>query len=360
MSVGEQGLYAGITSKGCRAPPTEAAIGKQLQAREPSGFDPRPDLARLSIPTLWLFGREDKTVYTPQSVEILQALPTPPTIKVFPRAGHFILDTPHGLHERDPEARTGSPRASSDDRRLAEVALESAGAPSGDPPAVRGRPRRFPRRDAREPGYPPALDPHAADACRLRGLPRARRAPHNAAFFLARRGEDGAIVGFLNISEIVRGPFQSAFLGYGASPASTARATCARRSSSSCARRSRRSASTGWRRTSSPATPLPGPRATLRVREGGVLAALSEGRRALARPRALGDPRRDLAEPRLVPTRICIAGLGRRGLDQLEALAAHPDELEIAGVSDGHRPHTPVFRPFTTTSASRSSATPPT
>ena len=44
-------------------------------------------------------------------------------------------------------------------------------------------------------------------------LERSRR--ENAAFFLAHRRDDDAIVGFLNISEIIRGSFRSAFLGYG-------------------------------------------------------------------------------------------------------------------------------------------------
>jgi [ribosomal protein S5]-alanine N-acetyltransferase len=34
--------------------------------------------------------------------------------------------------------------------------------------------------------------------------------------FLACRPEDSAMVGWLNVSEIVRGPFESAYLGYGA------------------------------------------------------------------------------------------------------------------------------------------------
>ena len=34
--------------------------------------------------------------------------------------------------------------------------------------------------------------------------------------FLACRREDGAVVGFFNLGEIIRGPLQTAFLGYGA------------------------------------------------------------------------------------------------------------------------------------------------
>jgi ribosomal-protein-alanine N-acetyltransferase len=44
----------------------------------------------------------------------------------------------------------------------------------------------------------------------------ARTEDPRAALFIGCRKEDGAIIGFLNISEIVRGPLKSAFLGYGA------------------------------------------------------------------------------------------------------------------------------------------------
>jgi ribosomal-protein-alanine N-acetyltransferase len=43
-----------------------------------------------------------------------------------------------------------------------------------------------------------------------------RAAGEDFCSLLARRRDTGALVGYLNISNIVRGPFQSAFLGYGA------------------------------------------------------------------------------------------------------------------------------------------------
>ena len=105
VSVGEQEAYAGITAQGALSPPpSDDAIRKGLEGVAPSGFDPRPDLERLSIPTLWLYGREDKTIYAPQSVAVLETLPSKPTIRIFPASGHFILDTPHGLSGEIPRA----------------------------------------------------------------------------------------------------------------------------------------------------------------------------------------------------------------------------------------------------------------
>ena len=55
---------------------------------------------------------------------------------------------------------------------------------------------------------------HARDARGVQDLSRQDRGPAIRPFF-ACRTEDGAIVGFLNISEIVRGNYKGAFLGYG-------------------------------------------------------------------------------------------------------------------------------------------------
>ena len=62
-----------------------------------------------------------------------------------------------------------------------------------------------------EPGSPPGTDPFTAEAFRqyLVGAQDERR----IRLLLCRR-EDGAILGGINLNEIVRGAFQSAYLGY--------------------------------------------------------------------------------------------------------------------------------------------------
>jgi ribosomal-protein-alanine N-acetyltransferase len=64
-------------------------------------------------------------------------------------------------------------------------------------------------RDYHRPWIKVSTTPEAYRAYVARGEP-----PHRE-FRIACRREDGAVTGFFNLSEIVRGNFQSAFLGYG-------------------------------------------------------------------------------------------------------------------------------------------------
>jgi ribosomal-protein-alanine N-acetyltransferase len=63
--------------------------------------------------------------------------------------------------------------------------------------------------DLHQPWISPPLDGEAFDAV----LERARG--ESFEFMLLRRRSDGAIAGYFDVSQIIRGPLQSAFLGYG-------------------------------------------------------------------------------------------------------------------------------------------------
>jgi len=106
MSSGEQAAYQAITGGGTVVPPpTTKRIRTVLAGVRPSGYDPRRDLRRLKIPVLWLFGAQDKSVYVPQSARILRGLHKSAfTLRVFPGAGHFLLNTAHGLTREVPRA----------------------------------------------------------------------------------------------------------------------------------------------------------------------------------------------------------------------------------------------------------------
>ena len=62
-----------------------------------------------------------------------------------------------------------------------------------------------------EPRPPPGLKPSSPE--RFRRMLRARRDDRHEKLLICRR-EDGDIVGYMGINEIIMGPFQSAFLGY--------------------------------------------------------------------------------------------------------------------------------------------------
>jgi ribosomal-protein-alanine N-acetyltransferase len=59
------------------------------------------------------------------------------------------------------------------------------------------------------------VSPSASSVAYAASLQRQRRGTHVG--FLARRIDDGALVGVVNLNEIVRGTFQAAYLGYYAS-----------------------------------------------------------------------------------------------------------------------------------------------
>ena len=125
-------------------------------------------------------------------------------------------------------------------------------------------------------------------------LTRAARADFDAN--LAVRAADGAIVGYFNISQIIRGPLQSAFLGYGgvAEWSGAGYMTAALRLVVE-----RAFTDLALHRIEANIQPanarLDRPGRALRLRPRGLLRALPEDRRPLARPRALRDPSRAVA-----------------------------------------------------------------
>ncbi len=63
----------------------------------PSGFDPRPYLRQLAISGVWLYGGKDQSQPTAEDVDVLDELKAGGkdfTYRVYPKAGHGLLDVP--------------------------------------------------------------------------------------------------------------------------------------------------------------------------------------------------------------------------------------------------------------------------
>lgn len=104
MSVGRQRAYAALTVNGKREPPpTETDIRAALASIGDDGFDPRPAIRALRIPTLWQYGDVDKRQYTPESVAILNEAAPSATVRVYSGGAHSLRATTNGLisEERD-------------------------------------------------------------------------------------------------------------------------------------------------------------------------------------------------------------------------------------------------------------------
>ena len=96
-TVGERvaNLYERLSS-GAEGDLSRAEIADRLGKSE-KGFDPLPDLQRLDVPGLWMFGTADDRTPVDESKAVLDRLKADGhdiTVVVYPDAGHGLLDTP--------------------------------------------------------------------------------------------------------------------------------------------------------------------------------------------------------------------------------------------------------------------------
>ena len=166
-----------------------------------------------------------------------------------------------------------------------------------------------------------------------RFAPRAAITTH--AGFLVFRRDDDALVGVFNFSEIVRGAFQSTYLGYYAFAPHAGRGymteamalalDVALRPAQAAPRRSQRPADE---------RALACTRGTRRIHARGLFAPLREDRRPLARPRPLRDAGRRLAR-RCAARRRAVMAAGRDA-ETGRAVAAGGAAVRAGGVRGRH------------------------
>jgi hypothetical protein len=98
VSAGEERRWSELAGEeDSNAPALTAERKRELERTlgGASGFDPRPYLARMTTPGLWLYGGRDKSVPTDRSAAMLRSLHGKQfEVVVYPRAGHGLLDVP--------------------------------------------------------------------------------------------------------------------------------------------------------------------------------------------------------------------------------------------------------------------------
>jgi dienelactone hydrolase len=97
VTTGEEHLYSQLTGDTDLSgdPAQRQELSRQLAKHGPSGFDPKPYLAQVGVPGLWLFGSVDGSIPTVQSEAVLDELKATGkrfSYVVFDGAGHGLLD----------------------------------------------------------------------------------------------------------------------------------------------------------------------------------------------------------------------------------------------------------------------------
>ncbi len=100
VTTHEEQQWSQLAGEDAASPPPltiekRAEITRQLR---PSGFDPVPLLERMTVPGVWVYGRQDRSQPAEKSAATLERLRQTRgkdfTVVLFPRAGHGLLDNP--------------------------------------------------------------------------------------------------------------------------------------------------------------------------------------------------------------------------------------------------------------------------
>ncbi len=103
VSVGEEAFHGSLTGEGSRLGISIAKADKRLRRYDgPRGFDPRPVLARVTAPSLWLFGRRDDVIPVQPSIDAIKEA------RIAGRVNHEVHIFPYGDHDML-DRRTGEP-----------------------------------------------------------------------------------------------------------------------------------------------------------------------------------------------------------------------------------------------------------
>jgi len=111
VTVDQQDAWAGFSaSSTVRPSESESEMEAQVRAVPNTGYDPRPILAQVTQPILWVNGAVDRQVPTAINTEILRSYHRPNwDIEVLPLVDHGLFENPSGLEPDEAKATRLAP-----------------------------------------------------------------------------------------------------------------------------------------------------------------------------------------------------------------------------------------------------------